>query len=859
MIDNTSLLQVAQTAGAESTEEFSFPARPAKLLGIPDQLHPRVIASIRAQFPHGLYAHQAKAILAGLARRSVCVATPTASGKTLIFTSITLSRLLASPGSVALALYPAKALLRDQVRKWEAAAKSEGIEVGVIDGGVLVNQRAEILTRCKIVLMTPDVMHAWMMAKLDAPEVRKFLGSLEVLVLDEAHIYDGIFGTNMAYLLRRLRAVSGVQQFLASSATIGAPAEFLKRLTGLSFEIIGSEDDGASVAEKSVVLVRLPKRKASKYLLELIAICAAGKHGRFLIFADSRKRVEELAAEGQSSLDPKDEKAPNASGDAVSDAATDADEIEDVLYRKTRKRILPYRAGYEEEDREAIQNALTQGVLLGVVTTSALELGIDIGDIELVVMLGAPPSVKSFWQRAGRSGRATRGAVVLLDMDGQISAMGLQRYLERPHEPNWLYLENEYLQYANALCAAEEQQQTVKPLYSRDPFASLPTAFTELLENELEPRRSIPHDLYPLKQQASGGPHRAFPLRSSIEKSYQVTCRTSPGMGLGYLSYAQVLREAFPGAIYRYLARPYRVFQINHGRSEIVTAKTTGIARTNPLTQTAVFPQFNDQMYFIRRSEDTFVAECRLQVSERVIGFVEIFGQNKNEVRYGPGNKYSPKPLNRYIDTTGICFYFPTEELQREKLAKYISIAFCNLCSVQGRDIGWGTFQSQSSPLGQKPVKGFAIYDSAFGSLRLTKQIPDRFDEIVTEAMRVAAEEDAPQVVRDLSELSNRVVQLGAAQTNVAAGNVFEPGSDDGWVTVIAPDQPAICHDGQSHVNEEVTVLRYLYTPQGIRYTLQSDRKGVTWQVTAAMIHPQPGATQYEQYNINTGETRPKP
>ena len=122
-------------------------------------------------------------------------------------------------------------------------------------------------------------------------------------------------------------------------------------------------------------------------------------------------------------------------------------------------------------------------MLLGVVTTSALELGIDIGDIELVVMLGAPPSVKSFWQRAGRSGRSTRGAVVLLDMDGQISAMGLQKYIERAHEPNWLYLDNEYLQYANALCAAEEQQQTIKPLYSRAPFASLPAAFTDLLED----------------------------------------------------------------------------------------------------------------------------------------------------------------------------------------------------------------------------------------------------------------------------------------------------------------------------------------------------------------------------------------
>ncbi|BCT66582.1 DEAD/DEAH box helicase [Nitrosospira sp. NRS527] len=675
MIDNFALHRIAQSAGLEISEDISFPARAAKFSSIPSGLHSDVEKHIQTLYPLGLYAHQAKAIESGLTGRNVCIATSTASGKTLAFTSIAVSHLLVSKGRAILVLYPAKALLRDQERKWKEATNRTGLRLVIIDGGVEVSQRTALLAQSQIVLMTPDVLHAWLMSKLGQTEIRKFLASLYMVILDEAHIYDGIFGTNMAYLLRRLQAASGVTNFLASSATIGDPVGFLHKLTGMEFDLIAGNDDGAAAPEKTVMLCRVPIKKTPKFLSGLMLEFASNEHGRFLLFADSRKRVEELAAE-MSRLLLKSDEQPN-------DNTIDEDiDLGDSLVKIDEQRVLPYRAGYEEEDRDRIQKALTSGTLLGVITTSALELGIDIGDIELVVMLGEPPSVKSFWQRAGRAGRQNVGKVVLLDLDGRITSMGLQRYLDRMPEPNWLYLDNEYLQYANALCAAEEQQQTPQMLYSRKPFATVPATFSELLDNELVPTRSIPHDLYPLKQQAIGSPHRAFPLRSGIEKSYKVICRHLPNQGLGTLSYSQVLREAFPGAIYRYLASPYRVFQLNHARGEINTTRTKGIGRTTPVVQTAVFPQFTDQMYYVRMSAEAFITECRVQVSERVIGFIEQYGQNKNEVSYGPGNTYSQKPLNRYIDTTGVCFYFPEENLQREQLGKYICLAFCKVCSV---------------------------------------------------------------------------------------------------------------------------------------------------------------------------------
>ena len=853
MLALTTICSIASAAGAEVGEQLVFPSKPAATAPVPRGLHPLVAQRIRSLHSDGLFTHQVAAITEGLNGRCVCLATPTASGKTLAFTSVCVSRLLADHGSVVLALYPAKALLHDQREKWQQASEETGIPIGIIDGGVDVSLRAEILRNSRVLLMTPDVVHAWMMARLSEPEIRKFLGALNIVVLDEAHIYDGVFGTNMAYLLRRLQAVSGVSQFMASSATIGDPSGFLRQLTGLDFTVIGPDQTGAAVPEKSVLVCRTPLRKVSRVLNALIQEYAKGRHGRFLIFADSRKRVEELAAEGHRSLTPA---APLTEQNANEEDG-EIEDVDDVVAHISERRVLPYRAGYEEEDRSSIQRALTKGTLAGVVTTSALELGIDIGDIELVVLLGTPPSIKSFWQRAGRAGRQSRGQVVLLDLDGRVTAIGLQRYLSREPEPNWLYLDNEYLQYSNALCAAEERTQALTLLYARTPFATLPKSFLELLDNELEPTRPIPNDLYPLKQQAVAGPHRAFPLRTGVEKSYQVACRQIPGQRLGTLSYSQVLREAFPGAIYRYMARPFRVFEIKHPSGEIVCINTRGVARTNAIAQTAVFPQFDDQMYYLRRSDTAFIAECRLQVSERVIGFQQVQGLDKTEVLYGPGSKYSQKPLNRYINTTGVSFYFPDEALQREVLGKYVALAFCRVCSVQDRDVGWGTFISQSSPLGSGPIRGFALYDSAYGSLRLTRQIPHHLPEILLEAARVASDEGAPQVARSAKQLLEMLDTLGAPQESVISHDIFSgAAADQEWKTVVAPNQPAICHDGQSHVNEEVTVLRYLYTPQGIRYTLKAQREDVQWLVSAAMIHPIHGITKLEQYNINTGETR---
>ncbi len=175
---------------------------------------------------------------------------------------------------------------------------------------------------------------------------------------------------------------------------------------------------------------------------------AGQQNFRFLAFGDARKLVERIVVLTQRHL----------SQPLTIDIDTNDENDEDGFDTgETSYPILPYRAGFEEDDRVAIQRALSNGDLTGVVATSAMELGIDIGEIDVVVFLGTPPSMKSFWQRLGRAGRKNEGMCLIIDNEDLIDAYGgLASYVKRPLEPNWLYLDNRYIQYSHVLCAAAE-------------------------------------------------------------------------------------------------------------------------------------------------------------------------------------------------------------------------------------------------------------------------------------------------------------------------------------------------------------------------------------------------------------------
>ena len=195
--DAFSVAQALAAAGFTVTDEAEFAARPASCLPVPAVLHRKVCALVRRLAPAGLYAHQARAIEAVLAGDDVCLSTSTASGKSLVFIAAAAHMLLADPAARILALYPAKALIQDQREKWQALLGPLRLTTAFIDGSIRPPAaRLPILASNRVVLMTPDVAHAWLLGSLARPQVRSFLTSLRLLVLDEAHVYEGVFGTN---------------------------------------------------------------------------------------------------------------------------------------------------------------------------------------------------------------------------------------------------------------------------------------------------------------------------------------------------------------------------------------------------------------------------------------------------------------------------------------------------------------------------------------------------------------------------------------------------------------------------------------------------------------------------------------
>lgn len=848
------LTTLAQQADIDILQRHELPGRAARYQAVPAGLYPTLRALLCQRYPQGLYAHQTEAITAILAGEDVCIATPTASGKSLVFMAAAAHTLKSRPAARILALYPAKALIQDQLGKWRDLLGPLHLTPGYIDGGVPVARRAALLEDHALVLMTPDVAHAWLMSHLDQPAVRGFIQRLQVLILDETHVYDGVFGSNMAYLLRRLQSVAPLRSIVSSTATVGAPGAFLEQLTGRRPRVFGATEDGSASPVKTLLLGQARGDHPFERTAKLLRALAQAGLGRFLAFGDSRKQVEQLVAAVQR---PVSTATVEADGPDADDERDEADGADGAAPARAAFPILPYRAGYEEDDRQAIQAALAQGQLAGVVATSALELGLDIGEIDLVLLLGTPPSVKAFWQRFGRAGRVRPAVCLLLDDRGAIARdpAGLPGYLNRAPEPSWLYLDNRYLQYANALCAAAEAAAASH--LDEAPFQTLPAGFLDGLRNELNPTTAVPADLYPLKQRAQNGPHYEFPLRAGIEKSFEVRHRRGPGeRGLGTLTYPQLLREAYPGAIYYYLAQPYRVGGLHYATGRLWVVPTRHYT-TQPRWQSKVFPKFAGGTLQAWRAAGGFLAEAELQVSERVTGFVERRGRNSIEHVYAPGSCYAQRPIQRFFETTGVCWYPPDRMASGEAVAQAVLNAFCVRYGVQHRDLGVGAFHANLSPLGPEPVRGLCIYDAAHGSLRLTQRLAEHLAEVLELALTFAREAEQPDAAleQDLEALRRWCATLQPTVPSLAAP-APAPAPDDGWIALVAAGQPAVLRHGSGET-EEVTVQGYRYTPQGLFYRLAHPQPGTLWQVAAEAVIPIHGVTEIEQVNLMTGETRP--
>ncbi len=833
--ESVSLL--ATQNGFSITEKEELPGRAPTYLQVPERLDAAVKQILTRKYPKGLYSHQSQAIDAALDGEDICLATPTASGKSDVFISLALDFLRKDRASRVLAMYPALALIQDQLGKWTSMLRDLQLEPAFIDGSVDTKSRPGILNSHRVVLMTPDVTHAWMMGNLELPEISQFLSNLSLLILDEAHVYEGVFGTNMAYFLRRFQVAARSYQSIYSTATLGDSKQFIYELTGKQARCFGQDDDGSASPPKSVLLATGGKFESVANFLSELAL--DGK-GRFLAFADSRKEVEQLVAATRRLRD-KEEK-PEDSGDYV---PLRQDNIPLV------PPILPYRAGYENQDRVEIQTALSHGRLSGVACTSALELGIDIGEIDLVIMLNTPPSAKAFWQRLGRGGRRNPGVCLILDRQGTITSRGLKSQLNRALEPNWMYLENRSIQYTNALCAAAECNKIGFGERAVSIFESLPPTFRQFLQNEIKPVEAVPDDLFILKQRAETNPHHQFLLRSGVEKQFNI--KVGDDKRLGTLTLSQVLREGYPGAVYYHMARPYRVEHMNYQDGAIIVRQTR-YWQTKPIAQTMVFPKFPGGVLSIWRSGSSFLAEARMQVSERVLGFLEQRGSAKPEQQlYGPGSSYYQHPLNRFFETTGVCWYFSEHPTVTDTVADLICEAFCSEFGILSRDLGVGRFSSKQPPFGTGESTGVCIYDAADGSLRLTQHLGEHFVQVLQAAKSIAAtrdQSDAQAVLVTFDGIARDLEKV------LSGGKEYQNSGDDAWIEVIAAGQQAMYVTDLD--TREVETTGYRYTPRGIYYDIKDDKVD-KHSVPANCLRPIFGKTRVVVVNFMTSEERPQP
>lgn len=286
------------------------------------------------------------------------------------------------------------------------------------------------------------------------------------------------------------------------------------------------------------------------------------------------------------------------------------------------------------------------------------------------------------------------------------------------------------------------------------------------------------------------------------------------------------------------MARPYRAYRCNYRSGEILVRREKQWT-TRPLAQAMVFPRFHGGVLNLWRSSTGFVAEVEMQVSERVLGFVEQRGASKQDHRYGPISPYHHRDLNRFFETTGICWYFPERYTMAEDIASRIMEAYCAELGVQARDLGVGLFHSKTSPLGPEKCQGVCVFDATSGSLRLTQRLGERFVEILEAAVAMAAAERALDVQAELTRLAHTARGLHPA---VAAETSFSGATrHTDCAEVIASGQKAMFR-GQSETSE-VEVIAHRCTPHGLMYELVSPQPGVRWMVAANQVEPLHGET----------------
>ena len=687
---------------------------------LPESLDPGLATALRAQGVESLYAHQL-ATLRAVESANVIVTSGTASGKSLAFNLPVLAAIAADPHARALYLYPTKALAQDQARKL-AELGPPGLVSAIYDGDTPKEERPAIRRRANLVLTNPDMLNVGLL-----PHHKgwgDFFANLRYVVVDEAHVYRGVFGSHVANVLRRLRRVSRIYQgidseprFILTSATIANPAELAERLVGGKFELI--DDDAAPRAGRRIAIWNPPltdekagvRRSALSEAAEMLAeLVIAGT--RTICFLRSRKGIELIQKFAAAEL------VERGRGDLAD-------------------RIAPYRAGYTPQQRREIERRLSAGELVAVVATDALELGIDIGELDAALCVTFPGTVASLRQMWGRAGRRTEGlAIYMAGEDGldQFFCRHPTEFLTRPVEAAILDPDNEQISAAHLVAAAFEA-----PLGAPFDDEVLGPGWAERAARLVDSGHLRRGRAGKIGARGPGFAAGAISLRSSSADSITVIDADS-GEVVGTVEAERAFSTVHPGAVYLHMGRAYEVRELDVEARHAIVRPFAGDYYTQARKETDI--------YIERLLERREVLGVELNfgmvgVTEQVVAF-----QRKRLGDHEPFDFVALELPEQSFRTQALWYVLPDELAGPEALptdvqlgalhaSEHSQIAVLPLLAMCDRwDIG-GLSTNVHYQTGKPTV---FIYEGHPGGVGIARRGFEQFERLVGDAFRLVSE-----------------------------------------------------------------------------------------------------------------------
>lgn len=720
------------------------PAREGSYVPLPDSLSSQLREALHRQGIQTLYSHQAEAFDLAAGGRNVVIVTPTASGKTLCYNLPVLDLLSRESGARALYLFPTKALAEDQLHEFQSLVEElgNGIRAFTYDGDTPQDARKAIRERANVALTNPDMLHSGILPH--HTRWAKLFENLRFVVIDELHYYRGVYGSHLANVLRRLKRICafyGSQpQFICCSATIGNPGELAQAVTESSFEIV--DRNGAPSAEKYFIFYNPPvvNRQLGirrSYINETrrIALEFIERGQQTLVFANNRLATEVLVTYLKHACERS---------------------------RLPQEAIRGYRGGYLPRERREIERRLREGAIRAVAATNALELGIDIGSLDAVVMAGYPGTIASTWQRAGRAGRRqTTSAAVLVASSAPLDQYVIEHpeyFFERSPEHAYIHADNLEILLAHLKCAAFELPIREDENFGHHPLPDL----CRFLQEAGFLHRSA--DAWHWTSQTY--PADAVSLRSVSSDNFVVVDITAEPRVIADVSFPAALTTLHEKAIYLHEARQYHVERFDYEQRKAFVKRVECDYYTDAIDYT--------QVKALDEAESEPLCGARkvhgeVRVNRQIVGFKKIKFYTLENV--GAGKLSMPE---QEMHTTAFWLHFPLpflaglgEFTPSEKqsgltgLANALRTVASLLLMCDPHDLGTAITEDSGGVLYEPDLYLYDAYPGGAGqSAPLYRMIDQLLSRTVALLEQCACESGCPSCVGPVGEVGARGKQV---------------------------------------------------------------------------------------------------